>query len=171
MHFSFLWLSTLPALEKWPQCALALTSIKPDNLYWACDLSRAWFYFAGTYTQCPIAPSPPRAQLGSRPRKLGCAGCRWRKRWWGKGPALMWSPRFPPAAADSAHKEQRRLMHPGHNYVWITQRYTGWRDEMGSNLLQTNRLQNPAELHLCSSKHSRVDLKSFTAQWAAESRK
>lgn len=104
MHFSFPWLSTLPATEKWPQCVLALISIKPDDLYWTCERLRVWFYCAGTYTLCPIAPCLPRAQLGSRPHTSGCAGCHWRRRWWGEGPALLWSPWF----ASAAHTHTQR---------------------------------------------------------------
>lgn len=156
--FSFLWLSTLPAQEKWTQYALALTSIKADNLYWACELSRVWFYFAGTYTLCPTAPSPPRAQLGSRPGTSGCGGCRWRKPWWGGGQAVLWSPRFSPWAS-RAHREQRQLAWPSQNCVWSTEWLTGQKDDAEIKCSLKGLPQRVFEAH-CA--HSRSTMKYCT---------
>ncbi len=43
----------------------------------------------------------------------------------------------------SKHKEQRRLMQPGHSYVWITQRHTAG---IPFTFLWINRLKSPTEL-------------------------
>lgn len=109
VHFPFLQPSTLPALQNGPSVLSPSPPLRPATHIELLSFQEFYplffcVYFPATYTQCPIAPSPPWAQLGSLPHTSGCAGCPCRKRWWGEGAGSTWSLRPSPATEGGSER-------------------------------------------------------------------